>query len=442
MRNPFSCDENAECKESPPITSLPNSRSGSFLPRSLSIGAPRLPDRSQYKAVDVMDIVDQSKPLTGSSVSDNKWNTTRELCLQSKRLLGKVSVFNDSDESYFTELGICKAGVEQRLLLLLESGSYHEQEIQRLIAVQEEITHTINRPSAFSAHPSDLCSRDEFFVVFLNSETLSEMQASHVSIDDYAYQFGYLVSTADSAPPSRSLDAGGVGRFFDRVAQGQTKVVGFNEFAYSEHGQRHGNDRLIEREYWIKVKNDPMRVILHVHYLGCWNSFLNRRDRSLITAANLRHAVPKHNPVGVPVFHEQCKAFRQWREKRKFKLDLGPGGPWDWQRDRGRHPQLHDLLMAAERCARRVRSIAPADILQARRIGARHALIIAVDQYPPPLPRLGNPVRDGCNLESVLLDFGWEVPAPSCLLRLLDSICILARLPILALILLSMFPVP
>jgi hypothetical protein len=272
-------------------------------------------------------------------------------------------------------------------------------------------------PEAHSVQPEEDLPEGEFYTVYLSSDVMSEMRATRVSVEDQALYFGRLVSTADSAPPGRSLDANGARAFFARVAQGDAQVVGFAEFAYSNHGRLQGDDRLVEREYWIKLKGDKVRVILHVHYLGRWSPFLNRRDRSLISAANLRHAVPRHNPAGVPVFPAPCKALGLWREMRKLKVDLGPGGPWDWRGDRSRHPALHDLLADAERCARRVRSLAPGALLRARRAGARHALIVAVDDYPPPVPRLGNPVRDGCNLEAALLELGWEVPPPPRRLR-------------------------
>jgi hypothetical protein len=210
----------------------------------------------------------------------------------------------------------------------------------------------------------------------------------------------------------RSFSAQSVDQFYENITNGNVKVVGFSEFSYSRHGTLAGDDQQVEREYWVKVKNEALHVIVHVHYQGQWSSFQNRRDRSIITAINLRHAVPKRNPSKVPVFPLLCKAFGAWREKRKHKISVDP--PWDWRHDTARLTHLRSLLVAAEECTRRVRSldfgsvpsIAPgpwgAD-------GARRALILAVNDYVPPAPSLQNPILDAINLQKALLDLGWEV---------------------------------
>lgn len=200
-------------------------------------------------------------------------------------------------------------------------------------------------------------------------------------------------------------------QFFQHIVEGRAKVVGYSEFAYSDYGKLKGNDQLVEREYWIHVKGEPIHVILHVHYHGNWSSYQNQRDRTLITSLNLRHAVPRRNPQNVPVFPVFCKALRSWREKRKLIIPLG-NQPWDWRNDGSRLPELRALLLQAERCARRVRSVdAAAAAAPPPAAGARHALILAVEEYAPPIPRLENPIQDGCSLRQMLLRHGWEVRA-------------------------------
>ena len=316
-------------------------------------------------------------PLCGVEIADSENildinDSIQEICAHSKRTVDSIrSQFekHKGEEKVLFQLNSCKTDLEKRLCLLLDerSGVDTSSELQMLLDAQEHVNKAVadfgeGCKAAFADCPPD----SEYFQVYLTSDTLDELAANNISTNDYALKFGYLVSTAEPGPQSRSFTFDGVARFFDCVAKGHTTVVGFNEFAYSEGGRLIDYERLIEREYWVKVRNDPVRVILHVHYLGRWSRFLNGRDRSLITAVNLRHAVPKGNPMGVAVFHAPCKALGLWRENRKFKVDLGPGGPWDWKRDRARHPALHGLLLAAERCARRVRS----PVRRAMRCGA------------------------------------------------------------------------
>ena len=229
-----------------------------------------------------------------------------------------------------------------------------------------------------------------------------------ISDEEFVLQFGQRQEPSSS----RGFTADSVREFFGNISNGSVRVLGYSEFAYSSYGAQKGDDQFVEREYWVSVRNDPVKVIVHVHYAGKWSQFQNMRDRSVITAINLRHAVPRTNPKKVKVFPVLCKAFKEWREKDKFKIKVEP--PWIWEQDPSRFPQLHALLRQAEACTRRVRSLSSnGPVPMPSVIGARHALILAVDEYAEPVPRLHNAIRDANNLEQALVDLGWEVRAPA-----------------------------
>jgi hypothetical protein len=425
-------DQDQQCRNRSAQTTRPNSRGSSFSQQFQIFGGS---NQGKYQLIEH----DITTPESQENDIQHKNSGLRPLIALCESAKGTVRRFNSAVSNQIGDHDVQNAemcsdlrkykDILERNLdnALNNSGSELEPfEMQMLVETQEELVNTLQATDHRHFATSHECNEDsdEYFVVYLSCDVLEEMRTSKADIDAYALEFAHLVSSAEPVPRSRSFKPEGVAEFFSLVLQGKTKVLGFNEFAYSDSGRLQGDDRLIEREYWVKVPGDPVRVIVHVHYQGRWSPFLNRRDRSLVTAVNLRHAIPQRGPTpppgAAPVLREPCRALRQWRERHKFKVGLaGPAGPWDWRRDQARHPALHALLAEAERCGRRVRAVAdPRALLAARRGGARHALIVAVDEYPPPVPRLGNPVRDGCNLEAALLEVGWEVrrPPPACFL--------------------------
>ncbi len=267
----------------------------------------------------------------------------------------------------------------------------------------QELTGNLYR-SNDSAHA---CPQDSTYAVFLNKDEAVEENSEQELLR--VLQF----AMAEEHVGQRSFSLHSVEQFFENIANRKVKVVGFSEFSYSKCGTADGE--LVEREYWVKVTNEALHVIVHVHYKGLWSPFKNRRDRSVITSINLRHAVPKRNPSKVPVFPLICKAFGSWREKHKYKISVDP--PWDWMFDSTRFTHLQSLLIEAENCTRRVRSLdsesVPLKIPKPGGAkGARHALILAVNDYAPPAPSLENPIRDATNLQEALIDLGWQVRLP------------------------------
>ena len=252
---------------------------------------------------------------------------------------------------------------------------------------------------------------DDFFVVFMHNEVLAKLNEEMLSIEAEAENLANTLPGSD--PVDRSFNTDEVNKFFQGILEGnQIQIIGFNEFPYSRGGQLSGNDRLIEREYWVKDKLDKdknRRVLLHIHYEGKWKPYHNQRDRSVIAAINLRHSVPKKCLSSTKVFHLKCRAENQWRESGKYKIPLAT--PWAWERDAHLHPALYKLLKEAEKCCRRVRTLADPGQVEFNVVpGHRRALILSVERYADGgIVDLPNANIDGANLLAALRRLGWDV---------------------------------
>jgi hypothetical protein len=210
----------------------------------------------KYQMVEHDD--DGSSQWAGTEAVLKQANLSK-LCNQAKYAVDTVHTIPDemAMEKHMAGLRNHKLALEERLNQVLDAsgGVGSSEEVQHLLSVQEEVDRALRAhsgPQVRSAQPEEREDPEgEFFTVYLSSGVMNSMSAANVSIDDYALEFGHLVSNADSAPPSRSLDADGARRIFARVAQGHAQVVGFSEVACSDRGRLGGDDRLIEREYWI-----------------------------------------------------------------------------------------------------------------------------------------------------------------------------------------------
>mmetsp|Transcript_41906 Transcript_41906/g.81942 ORF Transcript_41906/g.81942 Transcript_41906/m.81942 type:complete len:209 (+) Transcript_41906:393-1019(+) len=144
--------------------------------------------------------------------------------------------------------------------------------------------------------------------------------------------------------------------FFRRVGDPNSgiKVIGINEFAYTDGGRLKGEDRLLEREYWIRDPTQEEYVVLHVHFAGKWyeNHLRHLRDWSTILQANIRHSVTVDKPTS-RTFFRKCKDLNVWREK--FGSEIKIPEKWKWRDQKHKHPNMHRLLLMGEMCERHVK---------------------------------------------------------------------------------------
>ena len=157
-------------------------------------------------------------------------------------------------------------------------------------------------------------------------------------------------------------------------------------------------------------KHDHM-AILHVHYKDKWK---HPRQRTTISQMNIRHTVPAKGTLRpANAYWDKCIDLDKWREMRgKMVFKIPPAG-WKWRHDPKFSPAMHRLLLEAEKCTQKVRSlqITPsAGAAAGSQTGARRALIVAVEKYDSPaLAGLANVDNDAVQLKKTLQLLGWHV---------------------------------
>ncbi|KAJ1466512.1 hypothetical protein T484DRAFT_1861464 [Baffinella frigidus] len=266
--------------------------------------------------------------------------------------------------------------------------------------------------------------------VFLNDSAAKDL-ASGQDLDAFADEFaGWVAAPVEG---SRQFNNAEIELLLMKMEQdpNTATVFGFHEFPYTAGGTLQGPDMQIEREYWLQLntvdkrlgKHDNM-AILHVHYKDKWQLHLPKntvyannlrhsvRQRTTISQMNLRHTVPAQGSAARPsnAYWEKCVSMDQWREMKGVKVFKIPSGGWDWREDATFAPAMHALLMDAEACTWRVRSIkldAPSVSADAAS-GGRRALILAVEKYTSPaLQGLVNVDNDANRLKQTLQRLGW-----------------------------------
>jgi len=242
--------------------------------------------------------------------------------------------------------------------------------------------------------------------VFLNVEDIDEWEredsrGGQLRVARAAFDLGSWV--AEEAGGDRRLNKKDFERLWDDARGGRVKIVGCKEFPYSKGGTLHGDDRLVEREYWLRVSGSQEYVVLHVHFEGRWNAKYLLRPKEVVLQANVRHSVTAAKPQ-VPVYYDKCKDLDTWREKKGTPVQ-GLPDRWRWKTDAKAHEALAALLRQGEQCTTFVRSLAAAEATK-----SRHALIIAVGEYrSQSISDLPNAVNDGMLLKETLEALGWDV---------------------------------
>ncbi|KAJ1481784.1 hypothetical protein T484DRAFT_1806100, partial [Baffinella frigidus] len=197
------------------------------------------------------------------------------------------------------------------------------------------------------------------------------------------------------------------------------KVIGYKEFPYTARGKLLGANRQVEREYWLQLSNVEKRLgncdnlaILHVHYADLWGA--SPRTREHITQMNIRHTVKDSKAVpGKNAYWKKCPEENKWPEMGGRRVPLmGPllATGWEWRDKISVSPTMHQLLMDAEICARKFRSITvKTPDASAALEGQRQALILSVQQDQTPGLH-GLAVESDANLlKSSLQQLGWGV---------------------------------
>jgi len=152
-------------------------------------------------------------------------------------------------------------------------------------------------------------------------------------------------------------------------------------------------------------------AILHVHYKDKWK---HPRQRTTISQMNIRHTVPAKGTLRpANAYWDKCIDLDKWREMRgKMVFKIPPAG-WKWRHDPKFSPAMHRLLLEAENCTQKVRSLQitpPAGAAAGSQTGARRALIVAVEKYDSPaLAGLANVDNDAVQLKKTLQLLGWHV---------------------------------
>eukprot|EP00960_Hanusia_phi_P013532 396739-Hanusia_phi.AAC.2 len=191
--------------------------------------------------------------------------------------------------------------------------------------------------------------------------------------------------------------------FLERTSSMQ--VVGFNEYPYSKGRSLQGQERLIERQYWLKLQSAEREgncyAILHARYAGKWGS----NDRSTILQVNVQHT----EDVETSARQRRCHALTQWKESYAHKLPGLPQEGWRWKSDVSTSPLVHQILKKAEEDADLVASFDVEDPCPVSGT-KRKALIIANSNYlHAKLVHLPNTCYDGHILETALEELGWAV---------------------------------
>lgn len=221
--------------------------------------------------------------------------------------------------------------------------------------------------------------------VFLNPELLGDDRA-----EEFAWQHG-----EDSI--GRQLNRASQEQFFERMAKPDSgiKILGVNEFPYTDGNRLRGRDRMLEREYWIVDPTQQEYVLLHVHFGGQWHDDQHRRDRSTVMQANLRHSVTTQKP-NQRVFFRKCKDMSAWREEFGKRVCIAVS-PWRWAERPDVHLPMYQLLRMGEECTKHVRTFSVHLPPASKARG--HAFIIAVGGFhSETIPALPNVYNDASKL--------------------------------------------
>jgi len=133
------------------------------------------------------------------------------------------------------------------------------------------------------------------------------------------------------------------GTRFSHLDGASFEIIGMREFPYNDGGKLNGNERMVEREYWLRVTGIQEYVILRVHYEGRWNAKYWLRNRDVVHQASLRFSVAAERPKVQP-----------WLESRSYPV-RGLPDRWRWKAFPEVHPGLSEILFWGEQCENFVR---------------------------------------------------------------------------------------
>ena len=130
-----------------------------------------------------------------------------------------------------------------------------------------------------------LVSDQEVCDVFLNEESIREWEGGDQGELRVAREaFEFASRRAVDAEGDRRLNADDFKRLWDAAEGrvGRVNIIGCKEFPYSDGGRLKGDERLVEREYWLRVTGSIEYVVLHVHFEGRWNKKYTLRHKDVV----------------------------------------------------------------------------------------------------------------------------------------------------------------